>query len=110
MTCCTHLTRPHPIENLRPVNTLNNYKKNFFTHVDIILRTVYMYVLEVQASWPIDRGTQRQFPLKYLFGEAKITFIFYIFRKAKNFLMTEHSIRVQFSNDLSINSLQFSEV
>ena len=76
MTCCIDLTRPHPIENLRPVNTLNNYKKNFFTHVDIILRTVYMYVLEVQPSWPIDRGTQRQFPLKYLFGEAKITLNF----------------------------------
>ena len=54
LTCCTQLIRPHPIENLRTVNTLNNCKKNFFTHVDIILHTVYMYVLEVQPSWPID--------------------------------------------------------
>ena len=33
----------------------------------------------------LGRGTQRQFPVKYLFREAKIEKNFYTSRKAKNF-------------------------
>ena len=41
-------------------------------------------------------GTQRQFSVKYLFGEAKLPRIFYSLRKTKH-LLDDRSMHVQFS-------------
>ena len=55
-------------------------------------------------------GTQLQFSVKYLFGEAKLPRIFYSLRKTKH-LLDDRSMHVQFSKLIYIiNSLQFSEV
>ena len=57
-------------------------------------------------------GTQRQFSVKYLFGEAKLPRIFYSLRKTKNLLDDRfepfHACTIFEAN--LINSLQFSEV